>query len=61
MRKESVAFAAPVQMAVIYEALGWVRLMNASRHVFGMEGLCSTITWLLRKGVSDTGSSTGAC
>ncbi len=38
------------QMAVIYEPLRMVGLMNATRHVFGMEGLCSAITLSLRRG-----------
>lgn len=38
------------QMAVIYEPLRMVGLMNATRHVFGMEGPCSAITPSLRRG-----------
>ncbi len=37
------------QMAVIYEPLRMVGLMNATRHVFGMEGPCSAITPSLRR------------
>lgn len=37
-------------MAVIYEPLRTAGLMNASRHVFGMEGPCSAITLSLRRG-----------
>lgn len=44
------------QMAVIYEPLRMVGLMNATRHVFGMEGPCSAITLTLRGSFSNVAS-----
>lgn len=42
------------QMALIYEPLRTVGLMNATRHVFGTEGTVSGHHSVFEEGVSDT-------